>query len=58
AADYQILIAKGVQAPLAAYSPVCPNLIRVNTPGVTSADMQQFQYQFRRQPLFPFESIH
>ena len=57
-ADYQILIAKGVQAPLAAYSPVCPNLIRVNTPGVTSADMQQFQYQFRRQPLFPFESIH
>ena len=56
-ADYQILIAKGVQAPLAAYSPVCPNLIRVNTPGVTSADMEQFQYQYRRQPLFPFESI-
>lgn len=56
-ADYQILIAKGVQAPLAAYRPVCPNLIRVNTPGVTSADMEQFDYQYRRQPLFPFESI-
>lgn len=56
-ADYQILVAKGVQAPLAAYSPVCPNLIRVNTPGVTSADMEQFQYKHRRQPLFPFEQI-
>ena len=56
-ADYHILVAKGVQAPLAAYSPVCPNLIRVNTPGVTSADMGQFQYQYRRRPLFPFEQI-
>tara|TARA_R110002111_G_scaffold262860_1_gene341934 strand:+ start:45481 stop:46953 length:1473 start_codon:yes stop_codon:yes gene_type:complete len=56
-ADFQILVAKGVQAPLAAYSPVCPNLIRVNTPGVTSADMEQFEYQYRRRPLFPFEPI-
>ena len=56
-ADYQILVAKGVQAPLAAYSPVCPSLIRVNTPGVTSADIGQFQYQYRRRPLFPFEPI-
>lgn len=56
-AEFQILVAKGVQAPLAAYSPVCPHLIRVNTPGVTSADMEQFQYQYRRRPLFPFESI-
>ncbi|QDV52872.1 M81 family metallopeptidase [Gimesia fumaroli] len=56
-ADYHILVAKGVQAPLAAYKPVCPNLIRVNTPGVTSADMEQFEYQYRRKPLFPFESI-
>ncbi len=56
--DYQILVAKGVQAPLAAYRPVCPNLIRVNTPGVTSADMEQFDYQYRRKPLFPFEPIN
>ena len=56
--DYQILVAKGVQAPLAAYRPVCPNLIRVNTPGVTSADMEHFDYQYRRKPLFPFEPIN
>ncbi len=52
---YNFLVAKGVQAPLAAYSPVCPNFIRVNSPGPTSADMIKLEYQHRRQPLFPFE---
>ncbi len=52
---YQLLVAKGVQAPLAAYSPVCPNAIRVNTPGPTCADMEQLAYKYRRRPLFPFE---
>ncbi len=54
-ADYQILVAKGVNAPLAAYRPVCPNVIRVNTPGVTTADMTQLDFQHRRRPMFPFE---
>jgi microcystin degradation protein MlrC len=53
--DYQVLVAKGVQAPLAAYGPICPNWIRVNTPGPTCADMTQLEYQHRRRPLFPFE---
>ncbi len=53
--EFQVLIAKGVQAPLAAYSPVCPQSIRVNTAGPTSADMEQLTYQHRRKPLFPFE---
>jgi microcystin degradation protein MlrC len=44
-----------VHAPVAAYSPVCPTLIRVNTPGITTADMDQLEYQNRRKPLFPFE---
>jgi len=52
---YDVLIAKGVHAPVAAYSPVCPTLIRVNTPGITTADMDQLEYQNRRKPLFPFE---
>jgi len=52
---YQLLVAKGVQAPLAAYSPVCPHAIRVNTPGPTCADMEQLAYEYRRRPLFPFE---
>ncbi len=52
---FQILVAKGVNAPLAAYKPVCPSIIRVNTPGVTSADMTQLQFHHRRRPMFPFE---
>ena len=55
--DYQILVAKGVNAPLAAYMPVCKSMIRVNTPGVTRADMHRLPYSQRRNPLFPFEPM-
>ena len=55
--SFDAIVAKGVQAPIAAYAPVCPSLIRVNTKGVTTADMKQLQYQKRRRPLFPFEPI-
>ena len=56
-ADFQILIAKGVHAPVAAYGPVCTRLIRVNTTGATAADMRTFSYQYRRRPMHPFEEI-
>lgn len=56
-ADFHYIIAKGVHAPTAAYAPVCPHLIRVNTPGNTSADMSLFTFHHRRRPLFPFEEI-
>lgn len=53
--DFDVIIAKGVNAPVAAYAPVCPTIIQVNTPGVTQADMTLFRYKNRRKPLFPFE---
>lgn len=53
--EYRILVAKGVNAPLAAYRPVCPNIMRVNTPGVTTADMEQLEFHNRRRPMWPFE---
>ncbi len=56
-ADFQILVAKGVHAPVAAFKPVCSDLIRVNTPGATAADMRTFEYQHRRRPMYPFEEI-
>jgi microcystin degradation protein MlrC len=56
-ADFQILIAKGVHAPVAAYEPVCSKLIRVNTTGASAADMRTFEYTYRRKPMFPFEEI-
>ncbi len=55
--DFQILVAKGVHAPVPAYEPVCPTIIRVNTPGSTSADMESLPFRNRRKPLFPFENI-
>lgn len=55
--DFQILVAKGVHAPVAAYAPVCDSLLRVNTPGVTTADMTALEYHHRRRPLYPFEKI-
>jgi microcystin degradation protein MlrC len=53
--DFDAIVAKGVNAPIAAYAPVCPTVIQVNTPGVTQADMTLFKFENRRKPLFPFE---
>jgi microcystin degradation protein MlrC len=56
-ASFQILVAKGVHAPTAAYKPISKKLIRVNTPGVTTADPTLLHYEHRRRPLYPFEEI-
>ena len=55
--EFDIIIAKGVNAPIAAYESVCPVIMQVNTPGVTQADMTLFNYTNRRSPLFPFEKL-
>ncbi|MBA63299.1 MAG: hypothetical protein CMJ76_13155 [Planctomycetaceae bacterium] len=55
---FHILITKGVNAPIAAYQPVCREIIRANTAGVTTADMSQLDYKHRRRPLYPFEEIY
>ncbi len=55
---FDIIVAKGVNAPLAAYSEVCPAVIQVDTPGVTQADVTRFAYRKRRNPMFPFEPVN
>jgi len=55
-ASFDILIAKGVNAPMAAYAPVCATIFQVDTPGVTQADMTRLPFMNRRKPLFPFET--
>jgi microcystin degradation protein MlrC len=55
-AAFHLLVAKGVHAPVAAYAEVCANFIRVNTPGVTTADLSRLAYRHRRRPLHPFEA--
>jgi microcystin degradation protein MlrC len=52
---FRMIVAKGVHAPIAAYREVCKTFLRVNTPGVTTADMRQLTYHRRRSPMFPFE---
>lgn len=54
-AEFRFLVAKGVNAPIAAYREVCDVFIRVNTDGSTCADMSRLEYRKRRQPMFPFE---
>lgn len=54
---FNFIVAKGVNAPIAAYKDVCLTIVQVNTPGVTQADMTAFDYQYRRKPLYPFEKI-
>ena len=55
-AQFQYIVAKGVNAPLAAYEKVCPSILRVNTPGATTADVTSLSFDHRRRPMFPFES--
>jgi microcystin degradation protein MlrC len=55
--QFHILVAKGVHAPRAAYAAACKHFLRVDTPGVTRADMTKLAYHHRRRPLFPFEEI-
>ena len=54
---FDVIVAKGVHSPVAAYAPVCTRLIRVDTPGATAADMRKFEFRHRRRPLYPFEEI-
>jgi microcystin degradation protein MlrC len=52
---YQVVVAKGVNAPRAAYAPIAAEIVLVDTPGVTAADLSQLPYRNRRRPLYPFE---
>lgn len=54
-AEFRAIVAKGVHSPLAGYGPHVSEVIWVDTPGVTSADLRRFHYVRRRRPLFPFE---
>ncbi len=53
--DYRVVVAKGVSSPRPAYQPIAAEIIVVNSPGVTSADLDTFEFKNRRIPLYPFE---
>ncbi|HEX5114273.1 MAG TPA: M81 family metallopeptidase [Pseudonocardiaceae bacterium] len=49
-----VVVAKGVNAPLAAFGPVVDDVVRVDTPGVTRASYVELPYR-NRPRLYPFE---
>lgn len=53
--DLQVIVAKGVHSPRGAFEPIAAEMIQVNSPGCTSADLSQLKYSRRRNPMFPFE---
>ena len=53
--EYRVVVAKGVVSPRPAYQPIAAEIILVNTPGVTTADLSFFDFKHRRVPLYPFE---
>lgn len=55
--DFHVVVAKGVHSPLASYGPRVQQIVQVDTPGITSADVRRFTYQHRRVPLYPFEDV-
>jgi microcystin degradation protein MlrC len=55
-ATYQVVVAKGVNSPRAAYAPIAKRMVVVDTDGVTAMGLARFTYQHRRKPLFPFET--
>jgi len=50
-----VIVAKGVHSPRAAYEPIAADMIWLNTPGCTSADVSALEYEYRPRPMFPFE---
>lgn len=52
---YRVVVAKGVVSPRPAYQPIAKEVILVNTPGVTTSDLNFFEYRRRRPNLYPFE---
>ena len=52
----RLIVVKGVIAPRAAYEPIAKEIIAVDTPGSTSANVHGFAYEHRRRPLYPLES--
>ena len=54
---HRVIIVKGVTAPRAAYEPIADAVITVDTPGVTQAGPESFDYKNRPRPLFPLDPV-
>jgi microcystin degradation protein MlrC len=55
-AAYRVVVAKGVNAPRAAYASIATRLAVVDTEGITAMELGRFTFRNRQRPLYPFES--
>jgi microcystin degradation protein MlrC len=53
--EFKVIVAKGVHSPVAGYREHVADIVVVDTPGVTSANLSRLKYRHRRRPMFPFE---
>jgi microcystin degradation protein MlrC len=53
--DFDIVVAKGVVSPRPAYQPIASEMVTVNTPGATSADMSSFEFKRVRKSVYPLD---
>ena len=53
--ERQVIVAKGVHSPRAAFEPIAADMIWMATPGCTTADLGRLDYRHRRRPMFPYE---
>lgn len=51
----KIIVVKSAVAFRAAYEPIAGEIIEVNSPGLSSVDLGQFNYRNIRRPMFPFD---
>ena len=51
----EIIVLKSAVAFRAAYEAIAGEIIEVNSPGLSSVDLQQFEFRKIRRPLFPFD---
>lgn len=51
----EIIVLKSAVAFRAAYEPIAGEIIEVNSPGLSSVDLRQFDFKNIRRPLFPFD---
>ena len=52
---YRVIVAKGVVSPRPAYQPIASEVLLVDSPGVTTSDLNFFEYRKRRVNLYPFD---
>ena len=53
----QVIVAKGVHSPRAAFEPIAAEMIQLDSAGCTTADIGVLAYTRRRTPIYPFEQV-